>query len=239
MSNGFCNQCYEGPPTCNNGTGGVTVCETWPAGTPDAYRSAVGNYGSDFRKGLPDELQGMDNAHIDSLTNHQEARVAAVVMTVDNTELRVKLVDGALLRSELGDAGNYLTYHPEDSDLVKRNVNRMYGEYTALQMQIAASILTQAEQAHLQVQAAATAATRAPAATTSEYKQQAEPQAALFQQLVKHVERGDAPVDDGEAMFDPVAGKRLSSRSPSPGRSPRGRTSSTTRSTSLSCSGRA
>jgi hypothetical protein len=76
-------------------------------------------------------------------------------------------------------------------------------------MQIAASILTQAEQARLQVQAAATAATRAPAATTSEYKQQAEPLAALFQQLVKHVERGDAPVDDGEAMFDPVAGKTL------------------------------
>ena len=54
-------------------------------------------------------------------------------MMVADSALRVKLVDGTLLKTNLGEAANYLTDHPKDSELVKRNINRMLNEYTAIQ----------------------------------------------------------------------------------------------------------
>lgn len=151
----------------------------------------------------------------------------------------MKLVDGTLLETDLRDAGNYLTDHPKDSDLVKRNVNRMCSDYTALQMKIASSILVQqAEQASLRVLAVATAAPRALATITAEYTLRTEPLAALFQQLVKQVEKGNAPVDDSASMFDPLSGKPLILFAKATRKSLRARTSST-RSTSWLFSGRA
>ena len=59
-------------------------------------------------------------------------RAAVVATTVTDAELalRVKLVDGTLLKSDLREAGNYLMDHPEDSVLAKRNINRMYKTIT-------------------------------------------------------------------------------------------------------------
>ena len=48
-----------------------------------------------------------------------------MVWSAADAALRVKLVDWTLLKSDLGEAANYLMDHPEDSDLVKRNVNRI------------------------------------------------------------------------------------------------------------------
>ena len=51
---------------------------------------------------------------------------------------------------------------------MKRNVNRMYNDYTALPMKITRSILVQAEQASVCVLAAATVVPQALATTTTE-----------------------------------------------------------------------
>ena len=204
----FCNQCYESPPICMNGTPGVTACQMF-RGLPAVHRNGAGTYGAGWRSGLPEEMKDLDDAHIDYLAGHVTASAAIVVMSVANTEFREKLVQATMQKTELGDAGNYLTDHPEDFSLVKRNVNRLFGEYSAIQVSVAVSILNQVEQASLRVQLLSTATTRPQAATTAEFKQRAEPLAALFQQLIKRIEKGDVPADDSATIFDPFSGKTL------------------------------
>ena len=84
-----------------------TLCSTYPCGlVPNEYRSAGSHYGEELQRSVPEELGGLDDGHMDVLSGHQAALAAVMAMTVTDAELRVKLVDGTLLKSDLGQAGN-------------------------------------------------------------------------------------------------------------------------------------
>ena len=63
------------------GTTGVTVCSTYPCGFPNVYRGPGGHYEEVLRRSFAEELAGVDDAHLDVLTGHQEAPAAGVVMS--------------------------------------------------------------------------------------------------------------------------------------------------------------
>ena len=203
-----CDICYQPAPNCMRTTVNGVACTFWPSGFALEYRDAGGHYPEGLRRGFAEELSNVDDVHLDHLFGHTETRAEAAVMSAADAAFRVKLVDGALPKTEMGDAANYVTDHPKDWDLVKRNVNRLIGDCTALQVKVARSTLEQAEQARVRVLEEAKATPQL-ATTAAEYKQKTEPWAALFQQIVKRVETGDAPADDGTSMFDPLTGKTL------------------------------
>ena len=145
-----------------------------------AYRGTHGVYGSAFRFGLLGEFGSMDDRHIDTLTGYAAPTSAVAVLSTEETAMRAKLVGDSLLKTELGDEANYLMAHPEDGEMVRRNVNCMLNDYTATQHQAAQSVALQVEQARQRLKAIEKWGPRSPAVTTAEYKQRNEPLSPRF-----------------------------------------------------------
>jgi hypothetical protein len=121
--------------------------------------------------------------------------------------MRVMLEADGLLKTELGEVANYVENHPEDRDMVGRNVRRMLDLYTQNQHYAAKAIMVQVEQARQRLLQPAGASV--PATTSAEYKQRNEPMAALLQSLIKRIEKCETPADDSASVFDPSSGKTL------------------------------
>ena len=167
-----CFNCYESVPRCMGSVNGGTVC-TSRIGLVSSYRDCNGVYAPAFRAALPVEFAGVDDSHFDHATSFTAPAGAVAAVTAEDTAMRVKLVADGLLRTELGDVSNYVEDHPEDREMVGRNVRRMLDLYTLNQHYAAQAIMVQVEQARQRLLQPAGASV--PATTSAEYKQRNEP----------------------------------------------------------------
>ena len=76
----------------------------------------------------------MGDGHLDNLIGHMETPAAVTVMSEVGMAFTMKMVDKAPLMAILGAEANYLADHHEDSNLVKRSVNRLIGDCSAYQI---------------------------------------------------------------------------------------------------------
>ena len=123
-----CDTCYESAPVCMNNTPGGTTCSAFLHWT-GAYRGSNGVYGAELRSALPGEFGSVDDGHIDTLTGYTAPTSAVAVLSTGDAAMRAKLVADSLLRTELGEVANYLSAHPEDREMIRRNVNRILNDY--------------------------------------------------------------------------------------------------------------
>ena len=106
----------------------IKVRAFWSEGWARSYCDDGGHYGEELRKGLPGELSGMGDGHLDNLIGHMETPAAVTVMSEVDMAFKVKMVDKAPLMAILGAEANCLADHHEGSNLEKRSVNRLIGE---------------------------------------------------------------------------------------------------------------
>jgi hypothetical protein len=208
MAGVACINCYELPPRCSHGLGGVGAagCTGWNH-DPEEHRLANGNYGAAFRQALPYEIHTLDGLHIDALRKRGQDGAIAPVRTAEQADLTAALADNTMAFAQADVMMALMVEFPEEHVGIARNFNRLISGLTVAQTHQAALYFPQIRDAKAALKEQAEKEGGG-TATTLAFEQKHLPRATLLQEIIDAIVKGQRPERNELEMLSVASGKK-------------------------------